>query len=132
MAKLRVKMNPMSEKLIITTEEELKSLIKESVAEEIERLIDNVASSKESEESTSKSNLVYIEEASQITGLSPSTIHKKCHYGQRPYSKPKGTKRLIFRRDELLAFMESGKHEIHSEERDISEFLIFRPNARKL
>ena len=119
-------------KLIITTEEELKSLIKESVAEEIERLIDNVASSKESEESTSKSNLVYIEEASQITGLSPSTIHKKCHYGQMPYSKPKGTKRLIFRRDELLAFMESGKHEIHSEERDISEFLVIRPNARKL
>ena len=120
-------------KLILTTPEELKSLIKESVAEEIERLIDNVASSKESEEeSTSKSNLVYIEEASQITGLSPSTIHKKCHYGQMPYSKPKGTKRLIFRRDELLAFMESGKHEIHSEERDISEFLVIRPNARKL
>lgn len=119
-------------KLILTTEEELKSLIKESVAEEIERLINHVDSSKESEESTSKSNLVYIEEASQITGLSPSTIHKKCHYGQMPYSKPKGTKRLIFRRDELLAFMESGKHEIHSEERDISEFLVIRPNARKL
>ena len=115
----------MYEKLIITTAEELKHIIIKAVAEEIEHLRKKTFAEEFEKASLSntysdidlvkQSNLIYIEKASQLTGLALSTIRKKCHYGEMPYHKPKGTKRLVFKRDVLLAWMESGKQDVPAE-----------------
>lgn len=118
----------MNEKLIITTAEELEQLIKKTVSEEFEKA--SLASTNIGNDLPKQSNLIYIEEASELLGLALSTIRKKCHYGKIPYHKPKGTKRLVFKRDVLLAWMESGKQDISPElapERD----LVFHPKNRK-
>jgi hypothetical protein len=103
----------MNQKIIVTTQEELINIIREAVAAEFENFVKS--KNIEKERSKFQSNLVYIEEASEITGWALSTIRKKCHYGLMPYSKPAGTKRLIFKRDELLSIIESGKREMNSE-----------------
>jgi hypothetical protein len=103
----------MNQKIIVTTQEELINIIREAVAAEFENFVKS--KNMENERSKFQSNLIYIEEASEITGWALSTIRKKCHYGLMPYSKPEGTKRLIFRRDELLSIIDSGKREMNSE-----------------
>ena len=118
----------MNEKLIITTAEELEQLIKKTVSEEFEKA--SLASSNNGNDLPKQSNLIYIEEASELLGLALSTIRKKCHYGKMPYHKPKGTKRLVFKRDVLLAWMESGKLDI-SPELDHETALVFHPKNRK-
>lgn len=119
----------MYSKIIITTEEELSYILKVTVSSLLEELIGSTKNI-EKERSKFQSNLIYIEEASEITGWALSTIRKKCHYGLMPYSKPKGTKRLIFRRDELLSIIESGKREIKSET-ESQEILMHPPKTRK-
>jgi excisionase family DNA binding protein len=118
----------MNEKLIITSPEELEQLIKKTVSEEFEKAIH--ISTDVGNDFRKQSNLIYIEEASELIGLALSTIRKKCHYGEMPYYKPKGTKRLVFKRDVLLAWMESGKHDIHAEV-DHERALVFHPKNRK-
>ncbi len=118
----------MNEKLIITTAEELEQLIKKTVSEEFEKA--SLASTNIGNDQPKQSNLIYIEEASKLIGLSPSTIRKKCHYGKMPYHKPKGTKRLVFKRDVLLAWMETGKQDISPELAPEID-LVFHPKNRK-
>jgi excisionase family DNA binding protein len=118
----------MNEKLIITTAEELEQLIKKTVSEEFEKA--SLVSNNIGNDLPKQSNLIYIKEASELIGLSPSTIRKKCHYGKIPYHKPKGTKCLVFKRDALLAWMESGKHDIRAE-LDHESSLVFHPKNRK-
>ncbi len=119
----------MPESLIIISEKEITNIIKDAVSFGFEKYISSTTS-KEKERSKFQSNLIYIEEASEITGWAQSIIRKKCHYGLMPYSKPKGTKRLIFRRDELLSIIESGKREIKSET-ESPEILMHPPKTRK-
>jgi excisionase family DNA binding protein len=118
----------MNEKLIITTTEELEHLIKKTVSEEFEKA--SLASNSIGNDLPKQSNLIYIEEASELIGLAPSTIRKKCHYGKIPYHKPKGTKRLVFKRDILLAWMESGKQDVGPELAPEID-LVFHPKNRK-
>jgi excisionase family DNA binding protein len=69
-------------------------------------------------------NDILIEEASKITGLAVSTIRTKCHLNEIPYSKPKGTKLLRFKRDELIEWMNSEKRKtITDEELKINSYL---------
>ena len=107
---------------------QIADIIREAVAAEFENFVKS--KNIEKERSKFQSNLIYIEEASEITGWALSTIRKKCHYGLMPYSKPKGTKRLIFRRDELLSIIESGKREIKSET-ESPEIHVHPPKTRK-
>jgi excisionase family DNA binding protein len=51
-------------------------------------------------------NDILIDEASRITGLAVSTIRTKCHLNEIPYNKPKGTKLLRFKRDELMEWIQ--------------------------
>ena len=118
----------MNQKIIVTTQEELINIIREAVAAEFENFVKS--KNMENERSKFQSNLIYIEEASEITGWALSTIRKKCHYGLMPYNKPAGTKRLIFRRDELLSIIDSGKREINSE-MEYKEALVYPPRKRK-
>ena len=130
----------MNVKLIISTAEELEHIIKKTVAEELEHLIKKTVAEEFEKVSLSntysdidvvkQSNLIYIEKASQLTGLALSTIRKKCHYGEMPYHKPKGTKRLVFKRDVLLSWMESGKQDVPAEV-DRDRVLVFHPQNRK-
>ncbi len=119
----------MTEKLIITTDQELSDLIHGVVSSEFEKYI-NSNTSIEKDGTKHQSNLIYIEEASIITGYAKSTIRKKCHYGEIPYYKPKNTKRLVFKRDELLEWMESGRHQRHSET-PLENQLVYHPKNRK-
>jgi excisionase family DNA binding protein len=69
-------------------------------------------------------NDILIEEASKITGLAVSTIRTKCHLNEIPYSKPKGTKLLRFKRDELIEWMNSeNRKTITDEELKINSYL---------
>ena len=122
------KISSMNEKLIITTAEELEQLIKKTVSEEFEKA--SLTSTNAGNDLPKQSNLIYIEEASELLGLALSTIRKKCHYGKIPYHKPKGTKRLVFKRDVLLAWMESGKQDISPELAPESD-LVLHPKNRK-
>lgn len=61
-------------------------------------------------------NEILIKEASELTGLAVSTIRTKCHLNQIPYFKPKGSKLLRFRKDELIQWMASTKFETLEEE----------------
>jgi len=118
----------MNEILIITTAEKLEHIVKKSVAEVFEKV--SLANKYADIDVSKRSNLMHIEEASQLTGLALSTIRKKCHYGEMPYHKPKGTKRLVFKRDVLLSWMESGKHDVPAEV-DRESVLVFHPQNRK-
>ncbi len=70
-------------------------------------------------------NDILIDEASRITGLAVSTIRTKCHLNEIPYNKPKGTKLLRFKRDELMEWMSSNKCKTTSEEEiDFNKNLI--------
>lgn len=69
-------------------------------------------------------NDILIDEASRITGLAVSTIRTKCHLNEIPYSKPKGTKLLRFKRDQLIEWMNSEKRKtITDEEQEINIYL---------
>lgn len=73
---------------------------------------------------TQELNDILIEEASRITGLAVSTIRTKCHLNEIPYYKPKGTKLLRFKRDELIDWMNSNKSKTSSEmDFDINSYL---------
>lgn len=116
-------------KLTISTEQELSDIIQRVLSSEFEKY--NIPTISLGKEPTKhQSNLIYIEEASIITGYAKSTIRKKCHYGEIPYYKPKNTKRLVFKRDELQEWMESGRHFQHSET-SFGTQLVFHPKNRK-
>jgi excisionase family DNA binding protein len=74
--------------------------------------------------SVQEKNDILIDEASKITGLAVSTIRTKCHLNEIPFYKPKGTKLLRFKRDELIEWMNSNKSKTSSElENDINIYL---------
>jgi excisionase family DNA binding protein len=74
--------------------------------------------------SIKETNDILIDEASKMTGLAISTIRTKCHFNEIPYHKPKGTKLLRFKRDELMEWMASNKSKTSSEvESDINSYL---------
>lgn len=119
----------MFEKLHTSFLEGLENLIKKSISSEFEKY--NIPTISLGKVPTKhQSNLIYIEEASIITGYAKSTIRKKCHYGELPYYKPKNSKRLVFKRDELLEWMESGRHQRLSET-SFETQLVFHPKNRK-
>jgi predicted DNA-binding transcriptional regulator AlpA len=53
--------------------------------------------------------------AVEITGLKPSTIYSKVHNLEIPFSKPQGTKQLIFRESELLDWIAKGRKKTRAE-----------------
>jgi excisionase family DNA binding protein len=119
----------MFEKLYTSLKEDLENVIQKSISSEFEKY--NIPTiSLDKEPTKHQSNLIFIEEASIIIGLAKSTIRKKCHYGELPYYKPKNTKRLVFKRDELLEWMESGRHQRHSET-PLENQLVYHPKNRK-
>ncbi len=79
-----------------------------------------------------KKNEILIDEASKLTGLAISTIRTKCHLNEIPFHKPKGTKLLRFKRNELIDWMNSNKFKtISEEENDFNTSLANRRNKNK-
>jgi excisionase family DNA binding protein len=106
---------------IIISPEELVELIKHTISVEFKKQITPIVANK----SQPLNPICFIEEASKITGLAISTIRSKCNLRKIPFFKPKGTKKLQFKRTELLEWMESGKiKSITEQEADIDNYLI--------
>jgi excisionase family DNA binding protein len=97
----------MEAQFIITTRQELIDIIRNVVEAEFRH---QAQLTQQTVRNSQPDNTpCHIEEASVITGLSISTIRTKCHLGEMPYHKPRGTKRLLFDRKELASWMASGK-----------------------
>ncbi len=97
----------MTTKIIVTTPEELTQLISECVALEMQKAYGKMQNSNNTPATIS--DYCLIKEAAGITGLSASTIRTKCHHGKMPYFKAPGTKKLQFKRTDLVAWIESGR-----------------------
>lgn len=54
-------------------------------------------------------DIININGASLITGLSVATIYSKVSKREIPYNKPKGSKRLYFSKSELTEFIKKGR-----------------------
>lgn len=70
----------------------------------VEQLVIEIKSSKESE---SKEDMIGIDEACKILGLKKPTVYHKAQKGEIKSYKPKGTKKLMFKRSDLYEWIES-------------------------
>jgi excisionase family DNA binding protein len=48
-------------------------------------------------------------EACQLLNIRMSTLYSKCSRKELPYHKPDGTKKLMFKRSELMEYLNSGR-----------------------
>jgi len=112
---------------IIISQEELVELIKHAISDEFKKQISPIILNK----AQAINPICYIEEASKITGLAISTIRSKCNLREMPFYKPKGTKKLQFKRTELLEWMESGKiKNMVEQEAEIDKYLTTKKNKK--
>jgi len=100
-------MEPTKKILQTEIDRDFEIIIENCVRRVLDETADKYASKKQ--EVAPASDFCLIEEASKITGLSQSTIRTKCHHGEMPYFKPEGTKKLQFKRSELLIWIESSR-----------------------
>ena len=97
--------------LVVTTPESIEQIITSAVRKGI---ADFFASNQfQSTEPTDE--LGGVDLTHRVTGLAIPTIRTKCHLRQMPFSKPIGSKRLIFSRCELEAWMRTGKRQTRVE-----------------
>jgi len=78
-----------------------------------------------------ENNDILIDEASKLTGLAVATIRTKCHLNEMPYNKPKGTKLLRFKRDELKDWMASDKIKTNAEEEQATNKYLISKRKKK-
>lgn len=57
-----------------------------------------------------ESVFIDIRQVAQLTGISPSSLYKLTSAGLIPHYKPTG--KLLFKREEILAWVEQGKVEL--------------------
>lgn len=62
-----------------------------------------------------KDDLINVKEACELLNLSVSTIYSKCSRKELPYHKPNGTKKLMFKRSELIEYLDSGRVQTEKE-----------------
>jgi hypothetical protein len=77
-----------------------------------------------------RTQFLTIEEAAELLRLSPRAIHERTRPGNRsiPMRKMRGTRKLLFVRDELIAYMDGAELET-IEKRDGS--IIVKPLRRE-
>lgn len=79
-------------------------------------------SSKVSSSKDADNDIIRIEEASELTGLKPSSIYTKVCKGELPHFKQFG--KLFFRRSELLEMIKSGRRKTPNElQKELDEIL---------
>lgn len=59
--------------------------------------------------------LLSITEAAEFLNLAKPTLYRLVHLRQIPFSKPKGSKRLYFKREDLAAWIQTGRKQTVSE-----------------
>ena len=91
------------QKLIITTKEDLSTLIECSVR----KVLQEDRERTNQPDPAHQSEIVFLEEAMQITGLAKPTIYAKTSRGEIPHYKR--SRKLYFKRSELLQWIEEGK-----------------------
>lgn len=75
-------------------------------------------------------DIININGASMITGLSVPTIYSKVSKREIPFSKPKGSKRLYFSKSELTEFIKTGRVKTAEEVYRDAEISINRKGAK--
>lgn len=108
--------------LTILTADEIRAAVRTELA-------DFFASTSLTPAQQSDDELGGVELAHRVTGLAIPTIRTKAHLRQIPFSKPEGSKRLIFSRHELEEWMRSGKRKTTSE--IAAEAENFQPKTTK-
>lgn len=117
--------------LIITTRQELIEIIQGVISLEFQKFTKNTNTIAEGKNPPENPNCL-IEVASKITGLAVATIRTKCHFGEMPYFKPPGTKKLQFNIAKLTAWMESGNMKTTDEmEEDTNSYLTSKKRKQK-
>ncbi|MEO1519068.1 MAG: helix-turn-helix domain-containing protein [Bacteroidota bacterium] len=91
------------QKFVITTKEDLSQLIETSVRKALEEDRERQPST----EAQPLNEIVFLEEAMQITGLAKPTIYAKTSKGEIPHYKR--SRKLYFKRTELLRWIEEGR-----------------------
>ena len=91
------------QKLIITTKEDLSLLIESS----IRKVLQEDKERTPLPDSVHQKEIVFLEEAMQITGLAKPTIYAKTSKGEIPHYKR--SRKLYFKRSELMQWIEAGK-----------------------
>lgn len=89
--------------LVLTTPQDLTHLIEVALRRILKEELENSRSSAQD----AKSEIVFLEEALEITGLAKPTLYSKTSKNEIPHYK-RGRK-LYFKRSELLAWIEEGK-----------------------
>lgn len=56
-----------------------------------------------------------VELAARVTGLAIPTIYTKAHRRELPYSKPEGSKKLVFSKRDLETWLRTGKRKTVAE-----------------
>lgn len=88
----------MENKLIITSEESLRQIMKELIQEQ---LLDKISASDE------KFQYFGIEKAADILGMSKAAVYQKCSSGEIQYYK--SGKRSVFKLSDLTNYIEKNK-----------------------
>ena len=79
----------------------------EDIMEKIELLIDKVDMLYEAQQKMDPDEMIGIDEAAELVGLEKCTIYTRAQAGTIPCYKP--GKKLLFRRKELIEWMETGQ-----------------------
>ncbi|MBN8695588.1 MAG: hypothetical protein J0L87_03570 [Bacteroidetes bacterium] len=120
----------MPDKIIVISSLELAQLIQECVSGEI-RKIAALFETKTVALVSGNSEYCFIAEASRITGLAIATIRTKCHLGEMTYYKPAGTKKLQFKKSELIAWVEKSKvKNVQELEEEQNQYLTSKRNKK--
>ena len=92
------------------TFEELPRVTSELFAEVMtikEQLAQLIALSQTKQDTTDKDEMVGIEQACRILGLKKPTVYHKVRSGDIPTCRPSGCKKLMFKKADLISWMDS-------------------------
>ncbi len=81
----------------------------DSRLENIENLLLELNSKQQSASTHQPGKLLTISEAAEFVNLAKPTLYRLVHLRQIPFSKPKGSKRLYFKREDLAAWIQTGR-----------------------
>jgi excisionase family DNA binding protein len=89
------------ETIIVTTQNQLQAIVKQAVNEALE--LQNLP------KEPKRPNNIGVKEAAELLKITVATVYQLTHRREIPFYKLPGGKKLIFKRDELLNYLQSGR-----------------------